>query len=108
MKKLKKYLGTETYMFPSGGIATPKAVMEQFPAATAFAHVIETDEASEVMFACMNLSALRSQYEIDPALSEEEAIAAIETILNEPAPEPGSDANERIAAALEFQNLLSI
>ena len=44
---------------------------------------------------------MRSLYEIDAALTETEAIAAIEEIINAPAPEPELSAEERSAAALE-------
>ena len=108
MKKLEKYTGTKTYMFPNGALATPQVMLAQFPAVAHFAHIIETDEGGEVCFAVQNLSAMRGIYGIDPALTEAEAIAAIETILNTPTPEPEPDASERIAAALEYQNLLSM
>lgn len=101
MKKLEKYTGEKTYMFPSGALATPEVMLEQFPAVLTFAHIIETDEAGEVAFAVQNLSAMRSLYEIDAALTETEAIAAIEEIINAPAPEPEPSAEERSAAALE-------
>ena len=108
MKKLEKYTGNNTYMFPNGALATPEKMLEQFPAVLAFAHIIETDEAGEVCFAVENLSAMRSLYEIDASLTDEKAIAAIEEIINAPAPEPEPSAEERIAAALEYQNMASL
>ena len=108
MKKLEKYLGDKTYMFPNGAIATPEKMLEQFPAALTFAHVIETDEAGEVCFAVENLSAMRSIYEIDKNLTEDEAITKIEEIINTPPPEPEPSAQERIASALEYQNMASL
>ena len=106
-KKLEKYLGDKTYMYPNGEIATPERMLQDFPSVLTFAHVIETDEAGEVCFAVENLSALRSMYEIDKKLTEAEAISKIEEIINteaeyEPSPE------ERIASALEYQNLMSM
>lgn len=101
MKKLEKYTGNKTYMFPNGVLATSEKMLEQFPAVLTFAHIIETDEAGEVCFAVENLSAMRSLYEIDASLTETEAIAAIEEIINAPAPEPELSAEERSAAALE-------
>lgn len=107
MKKLEKYLGNKEYMFPNGVLATPEKMLEQFPAVLTFAHIIETDEAGEVCFAVQNLSAMRSFYNIDFALTEEEAIAKIEEIINtEPEYEPSAE--ERIASALEYQNLVSM
>lgn len=107
-KKIEKYTGEKTYMFPNGAIATKEAVLKQFPAALTFVHFVETDENGEVMWAFQNLSAMRTMYEIDSSLSEEEALRKIEEIINTPAPEPAPDANERIAAALEYQNLMAM
>lgn len=42
-----------------------------------FSHIIETDEAGQTMFAIMNLSAMRSMYDIDKTLTEDEAIAKL-------------------------------
>lgn len=108
MIKIEKYTGTKTYMFPNGAIASPEAVLAQFPAATAFTHIVETDEAGETLWALENLSAVRSMQGIDPQLSETEAIAALEQKRNAPPPEPEPSAEERIAAALEYQNLLTL
>lgn len=108
MKIIEKYTGTKTYMFPNGAIATPEAVLAQFPAILAFAHIIETDEAGEVLFAVQNLAAMKSHYGIDKSLSEAEAITAIQDIINAPPPEPEPSAEERIAAAMEYQNLMSL
>ena len=108
MKVIEKYTGTKTYMFPNGAIATPEAVLAQFPAILAFAHIIETDEAGEVLFAVQNLAAMKSHYGIDKSLSEAEAITAIQDIINAPPPEPEPSAEERIAAAMEYQNLMSL
>ena len=45
---------------------------------------------------------------IDSSLSEDEAIFKIEEIRNAPSPEPEASAEERIAAALEYQNLVNM
>ena len=114
MKRLEKYTGEKTYMYPNAALATPERVLADFPAAIAFPHVIETDENGEVMFAIMNLSAMRAQYGIDASLSESEAIQAIQDIINtpEPEPEPTVDENtvalQNIAAQLEFQNMMTL
>lgn len=108
MKIIEKYTGEKTYMFPNGAIATKEAVLSQFPAALTFVHIVETDEAGEVMFALQNLAAMRSLYEIDKALSEEEAIAAIQTAINNVSVNDEATAEERIAAALEYQNLMAM
>ncbi|MEA4920804.1 MAG: hypothetical protein VB078_07780 [Clostridiaceae bacterium] len=109
MKKVEKYTGDKTYMFPNGAIATREAVLQQFPAALAFAHIVETDEGGEVMFALQNLSAMRSFHGIGSTLSEAEAIAAIQTAVNTPeAVDSTPSAEERIAAALEYQVMASL
>lgn len=102
MIKIEKYTGAKTYMFPNGELATPERVLSEFEACLTFAHIIETDEAGEVMFAIQNLAAIRSQLGIDSSLTEEEAIAAIETIRNtEPEVSTEPTAEERAATALE-------
>ena len=109
MKILEKYTGEKTYMFPNGALATPAAVLEQFPAALTFGHVVETDENGEVMWAFENLSALRTLHGIDKSLAEAEAIAALQEIINTPpVVDETPSAEERIAAALEFQNLATM
>ena len=108
MIKIEKYTGTKTYMYPNGALATPEVMKQDFSAIEAFTHIIETDEAGQVCFAVQNLAAVRSQLGIDASLTEEEAIAAIEELRNAPVPEAEPSAEERIAAALEYQNLLTM
>lgn len=109
MKIVEKYTGEKTYMFPNGALATKEEVLKQFPAALAFVHYVETDENGEVMWAFQNLSAMRTVYKIDKALSEAEALAKIQEIINtEPEVDTTPTAEERIASALEFQNVLAM
>lgn len=105
MLKLEKFDGKKTYMFPNGDIATPQKIREQFPAVDYFPHVLEIN--GNVCQAVMELQALRSIYNIDPNISDDEAIDAIEQIINTP-PQVSPSAEERIAAALEYQNLLTL
>ena len=107
MRKLEKFDGTKTYMFPNGSVATPTIMRQKYPALDYFTHIIETDEGGEVCFAVQNLSAMRTLNKIDASLSEADAIAAIQTIINtEPVQEVSAE--ERIAAALEYQNIASM
>ena len=110
MIKLEKYTGEKTYMFPNGAIATKEVVLKNYPAAEVFTFVVGTDELGQVMQSMDNLSVLRGVYKIDAALTEDEAIAAIEVILNtEPEPvEEEISAEERIAACMEYQMLASM
>ena len=106
---VEKYTGEKIYMAPNGAIYDKATVLRDFPAALTFAHIVTTDEAGEVMFAMQNLSAMRTQYRIDSSLSEAEAITAIQDILNTPAKEnTDPTAEERIAAALEYQVMASL
>lgn len=108
MIKIEKYTGNKTYMFPNGELATPERVKKDYPAVEAFTHIVETDEAGQVMFAIQNLAAIKSQMGIDVSVSEEDAINLIEELRNAPAPEPEPTPEERIAANLEWQTLLSL
>ncbi len=108
MRKVIKYEGKKTYIYPSGKLATPEQVLKDYPAILIASHIIETDENEQMFYSYQNLSAARTMYDIDSSLSEEEAILAIQDILNAPAPEPEPTAEERIASALEYQNLLSM
>ena len=109
MKKIELYTGDKIYMFPNGDIATKERMLQQFPAVLTFDHIIETDEAGEVAFAVQNLSAMCSLYQIDTSLPVEEKIAKIEDIINtEPEEDTSSSAEERIAAALEAQVMMSL
>ena len=102
MKILEKYKGTKTYMFPNGAIATPEVIEQQFPAVTTFTHIIETDVIGEVCFAVQNLAAMRSVHELDMTLTEDEAIAELQRIINLPSPEPVvDDTQQRMADALQ-------
>lgn len=109
MRTLKIY-DEKTRMYPSGKVATKDVVYADYPAVKVFTHVIETDENDQVIYAINNLSALRTSYNIDKALTDQEAVDAIQKIMNtptEPVEEPVT-ADERIAAALEYQNLLTM
>lgn len=109
MRILKIY-DEKTRMYPSGKVATKDTVYADYPAVKVFTHVIETDENDEVIYAINNLSALLTSYNIDKSLSEQEAVQAIQDIMNTPREpvEPEPTAEERIAASLEYQNLLAM
>lgn len=106
MIKLVKFDNKTTYMFPNGEIAPPEKIAQQFPAVTQFTHVLEIN--GDMCQAVINLNALRNIHNISPTLTEDEAITAIETIINTPAPPPEPSAEERIASAMEFQNLMML
>lgn len=109
MKIFEKYTGDKTYMFLTGKVATPAVIAAEYPATQHFAHIVQTDESGEVLYGILNLATMRSLHGIDPALSEADAIAAIQEAENtvvEVVDEP--TAEERIAAALEYQVMASL
>lgn len=106
MIKIEKFTGEKTYMYPNGAIATPERMRMDFPALDFFPHILEVN--GNVCQAVQELGAMRNFHGIDAGLTEDEAIAAIELKINTPAPAPEPTAEERIAAALEYQNLLSM
>lgn len=107
MKRIVKYDKTKTYMFPNGDIATPEIVLKKFPASAYFEHIIETDEGEEVIFAFQNLSAMKSLLEVAKETPEADSITEIQTKVNIVPVYPPS-AEERTAAAMEFQNLVAV
>lgn len=109
MKVIEKYTGEKTYAFPNGEIASPETVYAKWPAAKKFAYVVETDESGEIMWGVGNLSAVCSKYNIDMTLSEEEKISKIQNLRNLVREEDTTpSAEERIAAALEYQNVMAM
>ena len=106
MIKLVKYDRATTYITPDHAIATPEVMIEKYPAIQHFTYVAEI--SGNQMRSIHELSSMRAEFKIDNALTEDEAIAEIERIVNIPAPEPEPSTDERIAAAMEFQNLLSL
>lgn len=105
MLRYELFDGTQTYMFPNGEVASPDAIRRQFPAVDHFPHILELN--GPVVQAVMSIHALRSMNSIDPELSDEEAIAEMEYKVNNP-PEPEPSVEERIAAAMEFQNIMML
>lgn len=105
---LEKYTGEKTYVLGNGELGTRARILELWPAALTITHVAETDEAGECLMAFDPLSRLRSILGIDRGLDEEAAIRAIEELRNrEPEPAP-PDPAERLAAAVEFHNILAL
>lgn len=110
---MKKYVtfydNSKTYVFPSMAVATPDVVgMNYAVVNTGLPVVIETDESGIMLYSIELLTGMRSRYEIDPSLSNEEALKVIEEAMNAIEPPPEPTAEERIAAAMEYQNLMSM
>ena len=114
---LKLYNANDIYMSPSNEIMDEVTVLNHFPAVSHFPYIVQTDANGEIMYGFYSLSAMKSKYEIDSSLDNVEAVEAIETAMNkEIADQIAAEleaANavtpeERIAAALEFQNLSNL
>lgn len=110
---LKLYNPSDIYMAPSSEVMDAVNVLAHFPGAQTFTHIVQTDEGNEMMYGLYSLSAMRSKYNIDKNLNDEEATQAIEDAMNEEREEEESSMGiptpeERIAAALEFQTLTSL
>ena len=108
MIKLELYTGEKDYVTPSGVLYSKEQVLEEFPAALSVPFVVETNSKGRIIFGMSALDTLCSVYNIDDELSDDEAIAAIEAIRNTPTPGPEPTAEERIAAALEYQVISSL
>ena len=106
MQIVEKYNPERTYMYPNGEIATPERVKADYPAVELFTHVITTDESHQIIWSMQNLASMASLKNLSG--TEDELILALQEDINAPQPEPEPSANERIAAALEFQNLQSM
>lgn len=110
---LKKYQKTDTYVSPASTIMDAEKVRKEFPAASLFTHVVETDPTGQMMYGMYNLAAMRSQYGIDSLLSEDDAITALAEAMNaeqeaQAAAAAEPTAEERIAAMLEYQALTTM
>jgi hypothetical protein len=101
------YDGTKTYMYPNGTIATPEKVVEDFPAVNVFPHVVEIN--GNVFQAIYELESVKNLRNIPEETPVEETLVLLQEAFvaaQNFTPEPSAE--ERIAAALEFQNLNSM
>lgn len=103
------YNKNKTYYSPIGEEFTPEVVALKYPIVNSGLPVVIETDSSRVLFGGYGLlSQYKSFYGIDESLSDTEAIKEIERVANLPPPEPEPTAEERIAAALEFQNILML
>jgi hypothetical protein len=114
MKKyLEVYDNQKTYIFPNMTLATPEEVTKNYSVVNIpdMICLFETDESRTMFYTVPEpIVVMRSRYGLNQDISIEETIASIEEILNAPIEEiePEPTAEERIAAAMEYQNLLSM
>lgn len=106
MKKVELYNREKTYYSPSGFVWTPEAVLEKHPAMFDTDYLVVTDESGEMALAFEHVGQVRSHEGIDPTLSVQDVIKEVEIIENMP-PEPAApSAEERLASAQEYKNLM--
>lgn len=102
------YNPEKTYLSYADEAFTPEHVQTHYATVNFGTCIVQTDK-SHVRFGYINLlSDERDRWDIDDSLTDEEAVAEIERLANLPAPEPEPTAEERMAAALEFQNILAM
>ena len=113
---LKLYDANDTYMSPSGALMDAERVAAHYPASQSFAYIVQTDASGEMMYGFYSLSAMKSKYGIVNS-NLVQAVQAIEDAMNaeQEAQEAEAQAaaemvtpEERIAAALELQALMSM
>lgn len=115
-----------TYMFPSGKLATPEVVANEYPATQVFDYVFFTDAAQQVVSRLEPLNKLCDQYKIDLSLDADVKMTKLKEAM-----EAEEDANRKaveereanpevsneeltatslasIAASLEYQNMLTL
>lgn len=105
---LEFYDKEKTYYYPNNKVATPQ---EDFPIVdSGLKVVIETDVNGLYFYtAPVPVNVKANEVGVDvTGLSEEDALQVLMDKLNEPIPEPEPTSEERIAAALEYQNLMSM
>lgn len=104
-KYLEIYNPTKTYVYPSMQVATPQDIQANYSMVNVDTCIVTTDKGHKMFYAIEFLDAMKDRLGVDDSLSDIEAVVALETILNEPQPIPEPSAEERIASAMEYQNL---
>ena len=101
----------ENVILPDGNVYTPEELMEVNPFGFTKYAVTVLGMHGNITYEVQNLDILKSMYNIAED-NDEAALAAFiqakETEILAEAAEPEPSAEERIAAALEYQNLISM
>lgn len=109
---LEIYDPNKTYVFPNMQLATPEKIALDYSVVNIpNAKIVITTDASATMFYAVELMlsmAQRLGVDTTQYETDEEILVAMEEVLNEPQPEAEPTAEERIASALEYQNMMSI
>lgn len=112
MIRLEIFNNEKTYITPDMKQLTPEmAAMKYDIINTGLTCVIETDAEGVMLYTVpepIHIAAERLDINPEDYQNDTELIAAMEEVLNDPLPEPAPSAEERIASALEFQNILAL
>lgn len=106
---LVKIYDGKTRMFPSKKIVTSEVFYDKYPAAREFTFVIVTDDSDQIISQVEPLNAMKARYNVPQDTPDYEAVIAIQEAMNTPVDTTVNvTPEERIAAALEYQNLASL
>ena len=109
-KYFELYNHKKTYYSPIGELFTPEEVGKRYAIVNSGLPVVIETDADHIIFAGYGLlSQYKALYNIDDSLSDEEALNAIIEKANEMEEQTQTfiSPEERIASALEYQNLMS-
>ena len=106
MLKVKLYAEDQApLMAPCGKLETAEDIATEFPAVKYFPHMLTIN--GNVCQAVQEFAAMRSFHGVPEEMTDTEALAFIEEKINTP-PVVEPSAEERIAAAMEYQNLMNL
>jgi len=104
---MELYNKDKTYISPNGQYLTPESMLATHPAINDLVHIVRTDSTGKIMFEFDSLAHYRLSEDIPDSVSDDQAVQLVAEIrqaqLGTPIP---TSAEERIAAALEYQNLM--
>ena len=106
---LVKIYDGKTRMFPSKRVCTREVFYDKYPAANQFTFCIVTDDADEIIMQVETLNTLKARYNVPADTPDYDAILQIQDAMNAPVENTlAASPEERIAASLEYQNLLAM
>lgn len=108
MRKVEFYDQGKTYIYPTLKLATPERIQADYPATTIIPHLVITDQEGKMLYSILPVSTVSESYDVPAGLAGDDLLAAIEEKMNAPAAPEVASPEERIAAALEFQNLMNL
>lgn len=108
MIKLRIWDKETPMVYNNGMEVQPEQVFTDYPWTKHAVTVTDHYGDDDAIIGLYPISQLKHSKNIDANLSDDDALAELERIMNEPQPTYSVSAEERIAAALEFQNILSM